>query len=574
TLDYGTGVKILDAATGRTLFTADGTEGAEEIVVDGTDLICVSRLQQRRSNAHARITCFDLSKNKIAWQVKDARCIPQLTSVSGDAVVYHNAKQVVCLDRATGEKRWVFANPRSLQGKDNMMLLADGKVIIASSKKIEAVSIQDGKKAWTAPGSSGKSMRGYDIFVARGQVFANASGNLIAGYDLHTGKKTTHIDPTSVQSQGHHLRCYRAKATENFLITQFRGVEFLSLDNETPHKQNDWLRGSCTYGVMPANGFLYQPPHGCFCNAAAMQKGFNAYAGPVPSVPDHQPVVDQPGPLEKGPAYGHLDAADQDDPKSWTGYRRDQRRAGATTNQVKGELDRRWKVNLGTDVTPPVAAKGRVFVAAKAHHAIHALDGKTGEQLWSFAAGAPIDSPPSLHRGLLVFGCADGYFYCIRADNGQLAWRRRLAPAERWIVDHGQLESVWRLHGSPTVVGDLAYCVAGRSSFVDGGLFLTAIEITTGAVKHRASLYTGSDEREDRKRNEFVAAYHIEGAHSDLLVAEGGFIYLNQMKFSPDLKLQPTRYLSKEEITKRPSINLDGKDYVNDDIFKVRWRNI
>ena len=46
------------------------------------------------------------------------------------------------------------------------------------------------------------------------------------------------------------------------------------------------------------------------------------------------------------------------------------------------------------------------------------------------------------------------------------------------------------------------------------------------------------------------------------------------MKFSRDLKLQPTPYFTKEEITARPSINLDDKEYVNDAIFKVKWRNI
>jgi len=69
-----------------------------------------------------------------------------------------------------------------------------------------------------------------------------------------------------------------------------------------------------------------------------------------------------------------------------------------------------------------------------------------------------------------------------------------------------------------------------------------------------------------------VPSYHIEGANSDVLVGQGGFIYLNQMKFSPDLKLQPSKYPTKEELTGRPSMNLDNKDYVNEDIFNVPWR--
>ena len=28
---------------------------------------------------------------------------------------------------------------------------------------------------------------------------------------------------------------------------------------------NSWIRGTCQYGIMPANGFLYAPPDACAC---------------------------------------------------------------------------------------------------------------------------------------------------------------------------------------------------------------------------------------------------------------------------------------------------------------------
>ena len=274
TFNYGEGVEILDGATGETLKVIPETEGSEEILVEGGQLFCLSQVKPRRPEAHVRITCYDLEQDMVAWQARDARYIPQLTSIAEDALVYHNTKAIVCLNRADGTERWRHNEKRAAGGQNNnMLLLADGKAIASSAQEIRALSLADGETVWTAPGSAGKSMRPFDVFVARGQVFANADGTLIAGYDLATGEKLTNIDPSSVQSEGHHLRCYRAKATENFLITQFRGVEFLSLDDNAPHTQNDWLRGSCTYGVMPANGFLYQPPHSCFCFAARDAEG-------------------------------------------------------------------------------------------------------------------------------------------------------------------------------------------------------------------------------------------------------------------------------------------------------------
>jgi outer membrane protein assembly factor BamB len=235
-------------------------------------------------------------------------------------------------------------------------------------------------------------------------------------------------------------------------------------------------------------------------------------------------------------------------------------------------LERSWKIRLGTELTPPVSADGRVYVVAKNQHTIYALDAIDGKQLWTFAADARIDSPPTFERGALVFGAADGFLYCLRADDGELAWRRRMAPAERWLAVDGQLESVWRLHGSVLIHDHLAYCCAGRSSYLDGGLFLAAVDVATGDVKHQARLHTDADTRVDHERKSFVPAYHIEGAHSDLLVAEGGYIYLNQFRFTPELKAVPGKYLSKAESTGRASMNLDNKDYVNEDIFNVKWR--
>jgi len=571
TFEYGGGVQILDAATGKTLGEIPDTEGAEEILVSGDQAFVSGGQQLERNRFVAKLTCYDIPSEKVLWQVEGKRLLPQTLSVGPSEVVYHNRQSIVCRNRDDGSIRWEFADkPPTGRGGGKMLLLADEKAVLCSRKEIVALSLADGQVAWQAPGVKGNSMREYDLFYARGTIWCSGPEGSIVGYSIKDGKQTKQVDVSSVQSQGHHLRCYRAKATENHLITQFRGVEFLSLDDQT-HTNQDWLRGTCTYGVMPANGFLYVPPHSCFCYSGAMFRGLNAFAA---ESTDGLPQKFAVGPLEKGPAYGQIanHQSEVKNPKSWPSYRHDGRRTGASANQLSGALERNWKISLDAKLTPPVAADGRVFVAAKERHTIHALDASSGKQLWAFAADARIDSPPSINEGRLVFGSADGFLYCVRTDDGQLIWRRRLAPAQRWMAVDGQLESVWRLHGSVAIEGDLAYCSAGRSSYLDGGLFLYAVDIKTGEVKHRAQLNTIADTREENAGKEFVASYHIEGAHSDVLVAEGGFVYLNQFKFSRDLKLQPARYLTKDEITYRPSMNLDNKEYVNEDIFNVMWR--
>ena len=575
TFEYGGKVDILDATTGETLGTIAGTEGAEEILADGDQVICASRLQLERNKFAALLTSYNSKTEQVEWQKKDAWLSSQSLSAGPNEVLYHNRKELVCLNRKDGSQRWRIADKKSSKTgrrrNARMLIVVDGKAVLSSRQQIRALDLKDGRIVWEAPGPKGSSMREFDLFYAQGNIWCSGNSGTVKAYDVKTGKVAKVLDASGVQSHGHHLRCYRAKATENYLITQYRGVEFLSLSDE-PHNQNDWLRGTCTYGIMPANGLLYAPPHSCFCYSSALNKGLSAFAGETRQDLQGLSERSKPGPVEKGPAYG-FNTDQKTDAKDWPLYRHDSRRTGATPNAVPATLKRNWKASLGTELTPAVVADGRLYVAAKNKHTLFALDARNGKTLWSFVADARIDSPPTLHRGLLVFGGADGFLYCLRAEDGKLSWRRRLAPAERWLALSGQLESAWRLHGSVAVIGGLAYCSAGRSSFIDGGIRMFAVEIATGEIRHRAVLNTIADTRVDRERNEFVASYHIEGANSDILVAEGGYIYLNQMKFTPDLKLQLSPYLGKAEVTKRPSINLDNKEYVNEDIFKVKWRN-
>jgi len=575
TVDYVGDVHVLDATTGETLSTIPGTAETIEILVKGKHVVCASSTQ---------LVCYDKTAGKVAWSRPDTRVVGQMTCANDSEVIYHDRKELICLNMGDGKVRWTYQPPIPAQkkqpatkkskktkpGQPQMVLIAGDKVVLAEGANLHALLLSDGKPLWKAKRPGGQSMRNYDVFYAQGKIWVSGPGSIV-GFDINTGEMAKDVNVSEVQSGGHHLRCYRAKGTDRHLITQYRGVEYLSITGDS-HNQNDWMRGACTYGVMPANGFLYKPMHSCFCYAGAMLKGFNALRSRSASGADLAESA-AIGPVEIGPAFGDKAQGKAGGKGTWPMYRANVRRMGSSGQGVPSDLKRSWKVDLKTKVTPPVAADGRVYVAAKDQHTVYALDAKSGATRWTFTAGARIDSSPSLHKGSVLFGCADGYLYNLRAEDGALAWCRRLAPAERWVMVHGQPESVWRLHGSVAVMNGLAYCSAGRSTFLDGGLLLYAVDIATGEVKHQTRLHTLSDTRVDDVGDEFVPAYHIEGGNSDIIVAEGGYIYMNQMRFSPELKELPSNYLKKEEITARESISLDNKDYVNEDIWKVRWKN-
>ena len=84
----------------------------------------------------------------------------------------------------------------------------------------------------------------------------------VAGRNLRTGQIEQTIDAADAFTVIHHHRCIRNKATEQYIIMGRTGVEFIDLTGG-PSMSHHWTRGMCQYGVMPANGLLYVPPHPC-----------------------------------------------------------------------------------------------------------------------------------------------------------------------------------------------------------------------------------------------------------------------------------------------------------------------
>jgi len=161
-----------------------------------------------------------------------------------------------------------------------------------------------------------------------------------------------------------------------------------------------------------------------------------------------------------------------------------------------------------------------------------------------------VDSPPALARGLAVFGAADGYVYALRAKDGALVWRFRAAPQDTQTVAFGQLESLWPCHGSVLVEDDVVYAAAGRSSYLDGGITLYALELLSGQVKHRRRVRT------QRKQNTSGReTFNTDGALNDILVSDGSHIYLRHLKFDRQLNLLSSQYpLDRENRSPLPRV--------------------
>jgi len=561
TLAYLAPMSILDAATGETLATVAATAPARQIVAADGVAVVLSQEQpsgQPRPKGKAQepptaaLTAVKGATGDVLWR----KAIPPIQglalAVQAGRVVFQTGRTLECLDLQTGKELW-SVEPKEKAAKT--LVATDGVVLVLGRGSLEAREAATGKQMWQRQVVPGNSLAGEDLFVINGVIWLGmacadddrkpsrkGTSALAIGYDLRTGEERRQVFAPNLISPEHHHRCYRNKATSRYVISSMEGAEFLDLEG-TNHAQNNFIRGACKLGMVPANGMLYVPPDQCFCQPGAKLLGLAAL-GPADSAEARGARDDAGARLERGPAYSEIPTphsavrTDQD----WPTYRHDPARHGSTPAPVPTELKRAWRAELGGRLTQPVVADGRLFVAAVDAHTVHALDAADGKRLWRYTAGGRVDSPPTAHAGRVLFGSADGWVYCLRATDGALAWRFRAAPRDRRIVCFDRVESVWPVHGSVLVANGVAYATAGRSTYLDGGIRLWGLDPATGKVLHQATL--AGPFPDGGKTVPRDVSFYIRGANSDVLVSEGDAVYLRQKRLTPSLQEQEAKILS------------------------------
>ncbi|MCY2987019.1 MAG: PQQ-binding-like beta-propeller repeat protein, partial [Planctomycetota bacterium] len=293
-------VVALDAATGQPVRDYAGTEYTEEILAaDGTLYLVVgtSEEDRRGGGLFARgepaaagfrfITALTADTGKTLWKHafdKDEGLLPLTLAVKGSRVYYQSTSGIACLDARSGDQIWKTARPTparrmsfsapTLVATDDAILLADIEVGQAADGKAATGSVEWGVHGWNEPGfprhgkstlrayaaTDGKELwsapchEGYnspvDLFVIGGVVWV---GNDFRGLDLKTGEPGKQINTQGPKVGMPHHRCYRDKASERFIFTGKSGIEVLSLDTGWL-SNNSWIRGTCQYGIIPANG--------------------------------------------------------------------------------------------------------------------------------------------------------------------------------------------------------------------------------------------------------------------------------------------------------------------------------
>jgi outer membrane protein assembly factor BamB len=613
TLGSDAPLSALDAVTGQTIRTYEGTDHALEVLYhDGTLLVVagdaasdeertlrrgertgfVEVRPQRPAYAEPapvkRLLAVEADTGRLRWKKADAEAaglLPTTLAAAGNRVFFQNADQLICLDAASGQVVWRADRPTSrsrptwsaptLVVYDDVVLSADrasttpkDTAADASADKVEwsvssaggqapvgeliALAADTGRRLWSCPARECYNAP-VDVLVADGLVW---TGDLVTardpgitqGRDPKTGevKRTRPEDREFFQAGMGHHRCYRNKATSRYLVMGRSGVEFIDLatGNALPHH---WTRGVCQYGVIPCNGLLYVPPHSCACFITSKLNGFLALAPESRKVEESKSQRVEKSKnagafenvrFEKGPGYEipNVKSGIQN-PSDWPTYRHDAARRGATAAAVPSRLQKAWQTSAGGRLSAPVIADGRVFVAESDAHTIRVLSAASGQPVWSYTAGGRVDSPPTVWQGRVLFGSADGWVYCLRAEDGVLAWRFRAAPEDLRIVSEGQIESAWPVPGSVLVQDGVALATAGRSSYLDGGIRLCRLDAQTGRLLSETVL-DHRDPQTGVQPKDAIQGTNMPGALPDVLSSDGHSVFLRHNRFDLEGQVQ------------------------------------
>jgi outer membrane protein assembly factor BamB len=623
-LGYGEPLSALCPASGETLGVYEETRGTLEVVhQDGVLYVVTGRIEDeseaaaaRRRGAvpparHRRLVVLEAESGKVVWEKADAETaelMPLTLAVADGRLYFQNPRAVVCLDAATGKPRWQTDRPISVRRpawSSPTLVVHDGVVISADRQatptvaeaETDAVSwivsaaggqapegemiafaADSGERLWNAPCREAYNAP-VDVLVVDGLVWSGylvqaKEPGITVARDVRTGE-VVRRRPADQEffrvGMGHH-RCYRNKATSRYLVLGRSGIELIDVASGVGIA-DDWVRGACQYGVMPANGLLYAPSHSCACFIEAKLNGFNALAPrrAPRAEPDDPPAEAR---LEPGPAYERpfpsparkgaggegqaaggfatepsrrqespptgADRQQESPPTDWPTYRQNVGRSGATPAAVPAALEQAWQTELGGRLTSVVVAEGKLWVAQIDAHTLHALDAADGRKLWSYTAGGRIDSPPTVWQGRVLFGSADGWVYCLRADDGRLAWRFRAAPEERRIVAYDQIESVWPVPGNVLVHDGVAFAAAGRSSLIDGGMRLVRLHARSGELLSETRL-DQRDPATGRPPIEIIRGTDMPGYLPDVLSTDGESVFMRHARFDLSGSVVPER---------------------------------
>ena len=503
----------LDALTGELARTFTGISQPRELLLCGETVVACDR---------KAIAAFNIENAKLLWR-QESTGIRNLVADSGTVAFIRerhdslSKAEAVVLNIGSGEVKWFRANYPWLEKVIRTVLHGKHLVFEVSSlndhdagNAMYVVDAATGELIWEKaypPGMNhNRQARAMfiddDLWILHGGKINTADKANLKRLPLQVHALDPATGETRVTYPAGLAHCFPPVATANFI---FSGVMDLTNVKTGQFLVNPITKANCSreYGWVPGNGLIYTTPKHCTC--WPILRGYVALAplGSDKNAPAHRPLEKIQFALEKGPAYGRVsDPIPQfSDSADWPIYRHDRWRSSSTTSPGPEKLSILWSCSLAPEtalpdgpilhdwrenefvkgpVSAPTIAGRLAFVARPDAHEVVAIEADSGKVRWRFTANGRIDTPPTIYRGLCLFGTHAGSVYALRAASGKMIWHFRAAPSSERIVAYGQVESPWPVPGTVLIINDVAYFAAGRQPFADGGIFIFAVDPVSG----------------------------------------------------------------------------------------------
>jgi len=552
----------LDALTGELVrIFAEISQPRELLLCGQTVIACDAKV----------VAAFDVGSAKLLWRQESAGIRNLVANAETVAYIRQGPNgasedEAVALNTGSGDVKWTGAEYPWIKKVARAVLYGDFLAFEVSSlnnddagNALYIVDATTGELKWEKaypPGMNhNRQARAMfiddDLWILHGGKVNTADEPNLKHLPLQVQALEPATGQTRLSYPAGLTHCFPPVATTNFILSGVMDFTDLKTGELTV---NPITKANCSreYGWVPANGLIYTTPKHCTC--WPILRGYVALAplGSDKNAPARRPLEKIRFALEKGPAYGQVSNPEPQasDSVDWPLYRHDRWRSSSTTSAGPEKLSTLWSCPLVPaaalpdgpivhdwrenefvkgPVTAPTVAGTLAFVARPDAHEVVAIDVGSGKVRWRFTANGRVDTPPTIYRGLCLFGTHAGSVYALRADSGRTVWHFRAAPSSERIVAYGQVESPWPVPGTVLIINDVAYFAAGRQPFADGGIFIFAVDPMSGRQHWVHRLDTIPQEG-------YYENSALEFDPIDILHQEGDGIALSRWIISPDGK--------------------------------------
>ena len=159
----------------------------------------------------------------------------------------------------------------------------------------------------------------------------------------------------------------------------------------------------------------------------------------------------------------------------------------------------------------PVSDGKIVVFGSSSQDYVKAIDIENGKPVWHFIAGGPVRLAPSIYENKILFGCDDGFVYCLNKTTGEMLWK--FSPSvskqaeQRMLINNDRLISYYPIRTGVVVRDGIAYFGASMLPWRES--FLCAIDAETGTLKGNELTYIVQHKDATLEGNLLIAGNHL-----------------------------------------------------------------